>query len=363
MKDKKILSMIVISGVVVVIFIIIMLIISSISSKRLSFEKVEDKMKNAAVEYFRSRESQLPKVNGGTVIVSAETLTSSKEMKDLSKIVPKGANCSGKVVVTKNGNYYLYSPILECGSEYSSKKLSDVLTDKSNIVISGDGLYAKEDGYVYKGENVNNLVKLGDTMWAVIDIDSEGYMRLINVRGGKKLKIVWDNRYNVSEESYIGINDYSVSRIKDSLISYENNEYYLADEFKVYATPRKWCIGKRSEDNIAINNEEECEKLSEEQIFGLPYVSDAFIASIDSNCNDITDISCDNYNYLAGYALSSWTLTGVAESTSRAYYIVSASYVPSKASSNQNIMPTIYLSNNVMVASGNGSIETPYILK
>lgn len=363
MKDKKMLSVLIISAIVVVIFFIIMIIISSVSSKRLSFEKVEDKMKNSAIKYFNAREEELPKSNGATVTISADNLADAGYMKSLKKIVPKNANCSGRVIVTKNGEHYLYSSILDCGVDYSSKKLSDLLTEKSNIVISGEGLYAKENGYVYKGENVNNLVKLGETIWAIIDIDKDGYMRLINVSGGKSTKVVWDDRYNITENSYVGINDYSVSRIKDSLVSYEDNEDYLKEDYKVYAALKTWCIGKRSEFNIAINNDEECVEQSNEQMFGLPYVSDAFVASIDSNCRNINDTSCDNYNYLASYALSSWTMTGVSGSTSKSYYVVSASAVSTKTSSSKKIMPTIYLSNNVMYASGNGSIENPYILK
>ena len=55
-------------------------------------------------------------------------------------------------------------------------------------------------------------------------------------------------------------------------------------------------------------------------MFGLPYVSDAFMACTDPDCHTINDASCDNYNYLSSYALSSWTLTGVSESTSKVYY-------------------------------------------
>ena len=87
------------------------------------------------------------------------------------------------------------------------------------------------------------------------------------------------------------------------------------------------------------------------------------MASTDPDCHTINDASCDNYNYLSSYALSSWTLTGVSESTSKVYYIVSAGAVPTRASSSKNIMPTVYLSNNVIYASGDGSIESPYILK
>lgn len=367
MKDKKMMPLLMITGIVIIAFILIMVIISAVSGKRLTYEKVENKLLSAAESYYKTRENELPQQNGASVAVSAETLATAKKMKSLNKIVPKGANCSGKVIVTKNGEYYLYSPILECGTEYSSKKLTNVVTDRDNIVISGEGLYAKDNGYIFKGKKVNNLVKLGDTLWAIMDIDNDGYMRLISVSSNKKARTAWDTNYNVNEKASNGINEYysgnRISDIRGVLVDYETSEYYLTVDTKKYVTPRKWCIGKRSETNININTTEECSVLSEEQMFGLPYVSDAFMASTDPDCHTINDASCDNYNYLSSYALSSWTLTGVSESTSKVYYVVSAGVVSAKASSSRNIMPTVYLSNNVIYASGDGSIESPYILK
>lgn len=328
MKDKKTMSLLIILGVIVVAFILIMVIISIFSSKRLSYEKVETKMLSAAEKYYKTHESELPRHNGGSVTVSADTLATTKNMKKLDKIVPKGSSCTGKVIVTKNGDYYLYSSVLDCGTAYSSKKLTDVLTSDENIVKSGEGLYYQNGEYIFKGKNVNNLVKLNNTLWAIMDIDSEGYMRLINVSTNKKAKASWDTNYNVTEGSSVGINDYyssnRISDIRNTLVSYEEKDYYLTANERKYVIPRKWCIGKRSESNTAINNSEECNTLSEEQMFGLPYVSDAYMASIDPDCHTTKDAACGNYNYLASHALSSWTMTGVSEFTSKAYYIVTA---------------------------------------
>ena len=363
MKDKKMLYMMALAmGIVIVVFIVVA-IIANVTGSRLSYEKVEDKMKNAAVKYYQSREDELPKTNGSSVTISADALASSNKMKELNKIVPKGSNCNGEVIVTKNGNEYLYSPILKCGVEYQSQKLSEVITETKNIVVSGDGLYAKENGYLFKGENVNNLVKIGENLWAIIDVDSEGYIRLVRVKAKRSTRSLWDNRYNVAENSYSGINDYSVSRIKDMLNSLALDEDFILDEDKAYLALRKWCIGKRSNNNLSIDNEEECQVLSDEQMFGLPYVSDAFAASIDKNCNDIEDASCDNYNYFSGYGISTWTLTGVNESTSSAYYIAGSNYATIKTSTTKNIVPTIYLSKNVMYDSGKGTMDDPYLLK
>lgn len=363
MKDKRMLYMatLVMGGIVLIIILIV--IFTKIFTGRMSFEKIESKMESAAISYLATREDELPKNNGNTITLSVDSLVSAKKMKALEKIVPKGSSCTGKVIVTNNGGNYLYSPILDCGNDYKSEKLHDVITSADKIVVEGDGLYAKENGYIFRGENVNNLVKIDDRLWAIIDIDAEGYLRLINVNNKTKTRLVWDDRYNLEEKGYVGINDYSVSRLKDYLKELEIVQDYFTDEAKSYLASRKWCIGKRSDSNKSINNDEECSVMSDEQLFGLPYVSDAFMASIDKNCENLDDESCDNYNYFSSYAISSWTLTGVKESTSKAYYVVGSTYIPTKTSTIKNIVPTIYLSNNVMYASGNGSFDDPYILK
>lgn len=363
MKDKRMLYMMSIGLGIIVLIIIIIVIIASVSGKSLSYEKIEDKMKDAAMSYYQSRAEELPRTNGGTVTVSAQTLSDSKEMKSLAKLQPKGSSCTGNVIVTKNGEHYLYSPVLDCGNDYRSKKLYEVVTKNENIVASGEGLYSKTNGYVFKGENVNNLVRIDENLWAIMDIDSEGYIRLVSVNYNQTQRAIWDDRYNVNEDSYNGINNYSVSRIKEFLKELEEDEDFLLEDSKAYVALKKWCIGKRSESNLDINNEEECGELSEEQMFGLPLVSDAVVSSIDPNCNDIDDASCDNYNYFSNYAIASWTLTGVKESTSKAYYLVGSSYVPTKTSTMKKIVPVIYLSKNVMYASGDGTLENPYLLK
>lgn len=365
MKDKKMFYMLTLGMGVIILIIIVVIIIANAVGGRLSFEKVEDKMKSAAIKYYASHEEELPKSNGTTVTISADTLSNSNKMKALNKITPKDANCTGEVIVTKNGDNYLYSPILNCGSAYRSRKLYEVVTDSKNIVISGEGLYAKENGYIFKGENVNNLVQIDESLWAIMDVDSEGYIRMINISNKKGKKSIWDNRYNINEDSYDGINNFNVSRIKEKLIELAGpgEEDYLLDVSKMYAAVRSWCVGKRSETNVEINSNEECEELSEEMMYGLPLITDSIAASLDSDCHTIEDESCDNYNYFSEYAISSWTLTGVRENTNSAYYIISSGAVPTKTSINKNIVPTIYLSKNVIYASGDGSEANPYILK
>jgi len=284
-------------------------------------------------------------------------------MKELSKLVKEGISCSAKVIVTKNGKQYLYSPILDCGDKYKTKKVTDVIMRNNSIVTTGAGLYKNGNLYVFKGEYVDNYIEIDGNLWRILDIDSEGYLRLIYFGKNTEETYVWDDRYNIDKDENVGINDYSVSRIKDNLIFLDNNNQYISETTKANFAYRTWCVGKRSEDNLAINNNEECNTLISGQLFGLPYVSDYVNASIDNNCKTINDESCSNYNYLLSASLSSWTLTGSKEKSNKVYTVSMNRYSVTDAANDKAIRPTVYLSNNAIYAAGDGTETNPYKIK
>lgn len=345
-----------------VALIVIVAIVSSMGGKSLSYEKIENKMKAAAESYFEDNASSLPQ-EGKSVTIDASTLSNGGYLKDLSDMVKKGENCTGKVVVSKNGARYLYSPVLSCGSSYQTKKLVDVVTGNNPIVTSGDGLYNVDNVRKFKGEYINNYVKIDELLWRILDIDSEGYMRLIYADKSMEESYVWDDRYNIDEDENIGINNYNISRIKETMKSLESSEQYISEDSKANLAYRPICIGKRSSENLALNNNEECATKISDQLFGLPYTSDYLSASIDANCKTIDDQSCENYNYLMNSSLSSWTLNGQKEKSYRIFAVSSAGYSISTASNEKSLRPTIYLSNNTLYSNGTGTKEDPYMMK
>ena len=44
---------------------------------------------------------------------------------------------------------------------------------------SGNGLYKVDNEYVFKGDNVNNYIKLNDVLYRIISINSDGSVRLM----------------------------------------------------------------------------------------------------------------------------------------------------------------------------------------
>ena len=160
MDKKKIIY--ILSGImgIMIIFIGLIALVNSCSSKTLSYDKIEEKLKVSAIAYAEDNISLLPSDEGASVIVEDSTLINGGYIKALSELVDEGVSCSAKVTITKNGNKYLYSPILNCGEKYKTQKFIDVIMSNNSIVTNGAGLYKSNNLYTFKGEIVNNYIEL-----------------------------------------------------------------------------------------------------------------------------------------------------------------------------------------------------------
>ena len=361
--DKKKLIYI-LSGIMggIILLIVIIFIIMGVSNKTVSYENIEKRLKTAAVSYLNANESLLPKEESGSITIDADTLESGKYIKPISKMVKEGISCSAKVIVTKNGDNYLYSPILNCGEAYKTEKFSTKLLSDNVTKESGDGLYAEGENYRFKGEYVDNYVSLDGKLWRIIDIDKDGYARIIYADKESEETYIWDDRYNIDVDNYYGINNYPVSRIKETLTNLEASNKFISSSVANLAY-HPICIGKRSSTNLSLNNNEECETVINDQLFSLPYANDYVAASIDVNCKTIEDESCENYNYLMAMSLASYTMTGVKEKSQKVYFITSGGVAKIDAYNDKKIRVTAYISNNALYDGGNGTKTNPYTLK
>ena len=346
----------------IILLVVIIFIVIGVSNKKVSFENIEKRLKSAAENYCSSNTSLIPKEESGSVTVEVETLENGKYIKSLSKMLDKTVSCDAKVIVTKNGDNYLYSPILNCGENYKTEKFTTKVLSDNGTTTSGEGLYLEGDSYRFRGEYVNNYVSLNGKLWRILGIDKDGYARIIYADKALEETYTWDDRYNVDVADYSGINNYSVSRLRESLLELESNSK-LSGSSKEYLAYRPFCIGKRSYSNLEINNNEECEAIASDQLYSLPYANDYVAASIDVNCQNIRSESCTNYNYLMSMQLASYTMTGVKEKSEKVYYVTSNGVATIDAYNDKTIRPIAFISNNALYASGNGSKTQPYILK
>lgn len=361
-KKLLFLGAIIIAGVVVLFLVLFLL--SSFTKKEYTYDQIEEIMRNAAVEYFKDHPGKLPENENQRVEIDVSTLAASEYMKEMSEYTGDTISCSGKVTVQTNGSDYLYTPRLECGDEYTTKSLKEVVLE--DVVTEGYGLYQVGDSYVYRGETVNNYVQLDLSLWRIVKVTSSGQFMLIH-SGDSISSVSWDDRYNSQLGYNTGINNYGNSRIRDSLsVLYETDDEYdaiLSDEDRSRLVSFDLCIGKRSSSDTVKDNSIECSETLANQKVGLLTASDYMMASLDGNCQTVVDKACQNYNYLV--IDDSWWLVTASNATSADAFEVNASGVVEVESTANYNSPraVVMLDANTMFDSGKGTLEKPYIIK
>ncbi len=359
--NKKLMTYLIIAVVAVVGIFVVIGVISMFKGNRLSFSKLESKLESAAVSYYEDHNDALPKLEGENLSIDATTLIEAGEIKSFDKIAPKGSTCTGEVVVEKNGDFYLYTPYLDCGEDYKTVNLIDKIKENNPVTTTGDGLYQIGDNLVFRGERVNNYVSFSGKTWRIIRINADGSLRLL--QDDIEFTGVWDDRYNIDRESSTGINDYSKSRLKDGLAKIYNEMGLFDDEAKSKINLKSLCIGKRYIEETNNSGSIECSNVVENQPVGLMQVNEFMVASLDENCVYADDAQCANYNYLAKYTKSTWTLNADASNTHKAFKFTGDGFSTSTASNESGFRLVIYLSDNLLYTDGDGTLENPYIVK
>lgn len=367
-KMRKLL-LIVILGVV--ILIIILLLSSLIFPKKKGYSDIEKIMKEAAIKYYEKNKNLLPTKTQNIIEVNAQKLAKEGYMKELNKYGDH--SCSGKVVVYNNNGTFVYTPYLDCGDNYITIELFRKVSSKQNIVSNGNGLYYQNGEYIFKGDEVNNYVKINDNIWRIVKIDSNNEAVLI-YENSIGISFPWDNRFNSQTNYKSGINDYNISRINTRLQEifksneksndYKNNVGLFDKDSRNLVVNYKLCTGHRAKTSTEKDNSIECTSSINQKI-GLLTLSDYANASLDKNCDVLTKKSCQNYNYLVNKNINGWwLLTASSEDTSSVYFVNRIGYVElTNASDYKSIRPVVHLNSKTMYKAGNGTKEKPYTLK
>ena len=364
--------MIMFMGIIVgftILLLIILFFASLAKGSSYSYSDIERIMKNAAVSYFKDYPEYLPATEGGVVEVDSSNLVAAGKMKDLSEYTKSGVNCTGSVQVEKSGSEYLYSPILDCGSSYSTTPIAAKVMEQNSVVTEGYGLYDAGNGnYVFRGEIVNNYVQMDNNLWRIVKITSDNNLVLVS-EDGAGLSQPWDDRYNEARLYDSGINNFGTSRMKEYLQkiyknpSEEDREVFLSKNDKSKIISHSICIGKRTTTSVSNDNSIECSDVYENQKYSLLTLSDYMMASIDPNCKNAETKSCKNYNYLVVQS-NWWLVTANSENDSTVFMVDRNGIISLNNASNYGtVRPVIYLNSNVKYKSGNGSQEKPYVLR
>lgn len=363
---QTIIKMMVIIGGGILLLILILAISSMFTKKTYSYEQIETIMENAAKEYLNENPDALKIAETKTVEVPVANLVASGKMYDLAEYVAPGVSCTGSVTVVKANQQFIYTANLNCGDSYSSVPLYAKILQDSPITKSGYGLYSMNGEKVFRGENVNNYVKLEKALWRIVKIDSDNGVVLI-----KDTQIgftaAWDNRYNQNIGYNVGINEYSSSRIKEYLEEKYNttkeDEIFLSANDKAKLASLDLCVGSRATNSKTNSNGIECKTKLHNQKIGLLTVSDYINASIDVNCQTAENKSCQNYNYLVKN-FNWWLTTPVTNTTDRAYSVNTKGEINASPTADYyNVRPVIKLNSTVAITGGTGTESDPYILK
>lgn len=357
-------KLLIFGGVIIIGVALIAVVLLLFSNKTYTYDDIEKIMTSAAESYFSDHPKRLPTTETQRVEIDVDTLVASEYMKEMVTYTGEEVSCSGKVTVQTNGDGYLYVPNLDCGKSYVTRSLKEVVTNK--VVTEGYGLYEVGDSYVYRGENVNNYLKLDNALWRIVKVTSDGQFMLI-LDDDMSESVPWDDRYNSQVGYNVGINTFSASRIKDSILeNYNTNEEdrtILSDDDRSKTVSFDLCVGKRSVSDTTKDNSVECSEILENQKVGLLTASDFMMGSIDPNCKTVVDYSCQNYNYLAT-SYKWWLITAVKDNTKEAYGVNSAGVVEvTTTSSYMYPRLVIMLDSNVLFKSGKGAESKPYKIK
>lgn len=368
MDDKK-KNLMIIIGVVLIVIIIIIIVATSLvgggkRKEKLSFQELEQKIKEVGQEYYEENKSLLPKNDGDTKKISVDDLVKLELMDPIEDILDEDATCTGELTVKKENGKYFYIPSLDCGDKYVTSELYKKIIDDNAVVESGNGLYLKDNEYIFRGENVNNYVTFADKTWKIVKIDSDNDIEII--LDDLLDSTEWDDRYNGEKQSTVGINNFSVSRIKDTLNELYDSEDLLSKKDKEKIVPKNICIDHLSEDDNVKNISSSCSNYEEKVNISLLSVKDFVNASIDSNCVKVSDNQCQNYNHLASFdnSKSWWTITGSKDNTYQIFYVDSYGVLDVRNAINSiPIRPVVYISKDIMFSKGKGTEKDPYVVE
>lgn len=357
---NKLFRMLALVIIAILAIIIIVVIVLSVRGLRVSsYSALEQKMIASAKNYYQNNLDLLPKEVGGKAEVDASTLATNKYMKDIVNISPRNTTCTGKVVVKNVNKGYFYQAFIDCGDKYKTTTFSDYIKSHVMPVTIGDGLYENAGSYIYRGENPDNYVKFAGRVYRIVQINTDGTIEIIST--SKTDRVVWDDRFNQERNNNDGINDYAVSRVRDTLLTHVNSNAFT-DMDRSMLEPHSLCTGRVAETALSTPGME-CSSTVDGQVIGLLPVSSYVYASLDASCQTPTSGTCQNYNYL-GASYSWWTLTADSDNSYKTYMVqLESSARNTRAAASAVAREVLRLTENAVYVSGTGTETDPYVIK
>lgn len=377
---KKGFTLVELLAVIVVLAIISLIIFPIItgqigSSKKDLYEVQVNNIVKAAKDMVLDNPSLLDENHIITTLISVSDLKSTTNDSGVSYLEDEeiknpmtGEVMNGTVIIKYDDNQKGYTYEYQ---EKSKDELSSlIVTPAAKTVIANQAIiYTNEqqsglfedvanNEYVFRGEDPNNFIKIGTSLWRIISIDKDTYVMKV-AKTTHNVSSVWSN--SSSDTSY------QLSNTNLKMHTYLNSDFYntLSDSVKEnIVLNASFNIGVVPSDHYDFKTVMVDEAKSNANLnVGLLNVSDVLRATYVLGCrSDYTSNSaCFATNYLIigkNYFLANsdsnkiWTVTdsdslSLVDPTSQAY-----------------VIPVIYLkASSEVLTGGEGTSSTPYILK
>ena len=212
--------------------------------------------------------------------------------------------------------------------------------------------------YFFTGATPNNYITFNDETWRIISVECDGTIKIM--RNEITRNQIWDSSSNNWAEPA-------------SLNVYLNNLYYdtLTATAQSQIVAKDWSIGAVTYDNNDLANQisDENSKKWNGKI-ALITVSEYIRSNSNKNScgtlsfNNFYYDSCKNTTWMYTRNISYWwTLTPDSELSDTVNVILIDGRVGGTGCyNNYGIRPTVYLSSDIKIISGNGSQSNPYVI-
>ena len=241
----------------------------------------------------------------------------------------------------------------------------------------GQGTYTNADqeagdnSYRYSGDNPNNYVCFGtdvtpcpeDNLYRIIGVfDTSGEYQVKLIKNSSIGFFIWSSNSNTWDEA-----------TKPTIYSTLNDIYYntLTIGWKNLISDYKWHVGGitlvdlLSSTKNVFNMELGTNQIGYEETMkiGLMYLSEFGYAASPKNWTELLyfhgNFIADNWMF---NSIEEWSITPDNSALTDSYYINEDNLSRDSTRLEKQIRPTFYLNGDVQYYSGDGSIETPFIL-
>ena len=270
-----------------------------------------------------------------------------------NSVTSQPKNISSTITVTLN--YKQYDGV-------NGGDVTDTLTPadlKTLSITAGDGLYADEyenGRYIYKGANPNNYITFNNETWRIISVEADNTVKLVlNESIGKRQ---WNSIVNNNWAS------------PSTLNTYLNGEYLQSITNSKNIVTHSWPIGGVTSNNNDLGTQivAESETTYDGKV-GLIAVSEYIRFNTNINQCGTLRLVNNNYNVCTSTnwmhnildSIDIWTISN--SSGSNNVFILSSlgDFFGNFPTGNYDVLPTIYLSSDVIL-NGDGSFNNPYVI-